>query len=86
MIGLRGAILMKADPAVSLHANRLFSGRVCSCKKDSCHQGHYFYKERMKNYISGGGPDLFLSGITREQKIVAMNGFRCLLPLILIFS
>ena len=36
--------------------------------------------------IGGGGADLFLTGITREQKIVAMNGFRCLLPLILIFS
>ena len=36
--------------------------------------------------IGRGEPDLFLTGITREQKIVAMNGFRCLLPLILIFS
>ena len=34
---LRSAILMKADPVASLHANRLFSGRACSCKKDpSC--------------------------------------------------
>ena len=36
MIALRRAILMKADPAVSLHAHRLFSGRACSCKKDPC--------------------------------------------------
>ena len=28
----------------------------------------------MKNFSSGGNTDLFL---TREQKIVAMNGFRC---------
>ena len=34
MITLRRAILMKADPVVSLHARRLFSGRACSCKKD----------------------------------------------------
>ena len=34
MIALRRAILMKADPAVSLHAHRLFSSRACSCKKD----------------------------------------------------
>ena len=36
MIALRRAILMKAKPVVSLHAHRLFSGRVCSCKKDPC--------------------------------------------------
>ena len=36
MIALRRAILMKADPVVSLHANRLLSGRGCSCKKDPC--------------------------------------------------
>ena len=34
MIALRRAILMKADPVVSLHAHRLFSGRACSSKKD----------------------------------------------------
>ena len=32
IIALRRAIFMKADPVVSLHANRLFSGRACSCK------------------------------------------------------
>ena len=32
-MALRRAILMKADPVVSLHAHRLFSGRACSCKK-----------------------------------------------------
>ena len=36
MIALRRAILMKADPVVSLHAHRLFSGRARSCKKDPC--------------------------------------------------
>ena len=36
MIALRRAILMKANPVVSLHAHRLFSGRACSCKKDPC--------------------------------------------------
>ena len=36
MIALRRAILMKAKPVVSLHAHRLFSGRVCSCKEDPC--------------------------------------------------
>ena len=36
MIAFRRAILMKADPVVHLHANRLFSGRACSCKKDPC--------------------------------------------------
>ena len=36
IIALRRAILMKADPVVSLHAHRLFSGRACSCKKDPC--------------------------------------------------
>ena len=34
MMALRRAILMKADPVVSLHAHRLFSGRACSCRKD----------------------------------------------------
>ena len=33
MIALRRAILMKADPVVSLHAHRLFSGRAGSCRK-----------------------------------------------------
>ena len=36
MIALRRAILMKVDPAVSLHAHRLFGGRACSCKKYPC--------------------------------------------------
>ena len=36
MIALRRAILLKANPVVSLHAHRLFSGRACSCKKDPC--------------------------------------------------
>ena len=36
MIALRRAILMKADPVVSLHAHRLFSGRACSCEKEPC--------------------------------------------------
>ena len=36
MIALRRAILMKANPVVSLHTHRLFSGRACSCKKDPC--------------------------------------------------
>ena len=33
MIPLRRAILMKADPVVSLHAHCLFSGRACPLKK-----------------------------------------------------
>ena len=33
-MALRRAILMKADPVVSLHAHRLLSGRACSCRKD----------------------------------------------------
>ena len=36
-ITLRRAILMKAEPVVSLHANRLFSGSACSCQKDPCY-------------------------------------------------
>ena len=36
MIALRRAILMKADPVMSLHAHHLFSGRACSCKKEPC--------------------------------------------------
>ena len=40
MIALRRAILMKANPVVSLHARRLFSGRACSCKKDPCCRHH----------------------------------------------
>ena len=36
MIAFRRAILKKANPVVSLHAHRLFSGRACSCKKDPC--------------------------------------------------
>ena len=35
-MALRRAIMMKADPVVSLHAHRLFSGRACSCRKDPC--------------------------------------------------
>ena len=38
-MALRRAILMKADPMVSLHAHRLFSGRTCSCRKAPCCQG-----------------------------------------------
>ena len=38
-MALRRAILMKADPVVSLHAHRLFSGRACSCRKDPCSTG-----------------------------------------------
>ena len=33
MIALRRAILMKANPVVSLHAHRLFSGPACSHAK-----------------------------------------------------
>ena len=39
MIALRRVILMKANPVVSLHENRLFSGHACSCKKDPCSTG-----------------------------------------------
>ena len=44
MIALRRAILMKANPVVSLHAHRLFSGRACSCKKDPCSFDQSFSK------------------------------------------
>ena len=37
----RRTILMKADLVMSLHANRLFSGRACSCKKDPCYPGYH---------------------------------------------
>ena len=37
MIALRRAILMKANPVVSLHVHRLFRGCACSCKKDPCY-------------------------------------------------
>ena len=37
VIALRRAILMKANPVLSLHAHRLFRGRACSCKKDPCY-------------------------------------------------
>ena len=41
MIALRRAILMNADPMVSLYSHRLFSGRACLCKKDpGCSLGH----------------------------------------------
>ena len=40
MIALRRAILMKANPVVSLHAHRMFSGRAWSCKKDPCSYSH----------------------------------------------
>ena len=40
MIALRRAILMKANPVVSLDAHRLFSGRAGSCKKDPCFCQH----------------------------------------------
>ena len=44
MIALRRAIVMTANPVVSLHAHRLFSGRACSCKKDLCCYYHnHFY-------------------------------------------
>ena len=39
MIALRRAILMKANPVVSLHANLLLSGRAFSRKKDPCYPG-----------------------------------------------
>ena len=38
-MALRRAILMKADPVLSLHAYRFFSGRACSCRKDPCCTG-----------------------------------------------
>ena len=46
---------MKAEPVVSLHANRLFSGRARSCKKDPCY-GDVVYAQTwevltLKNYI-----------------------------------
>ena len=43
MIALRRAILMKADPVMSLHARRLFSGRACSCKIDPCYERIIYY-------------------------------------------
>ena len=43
MIALRRAILMKANPVVSLHAHLLFSGRACSCKKDPCCQPYALF-------------------------------------------
>ena len=42
MIALRRAILMKANPVVSLHAHRLFSGRACSRKKDPCFSALFY--------------------------------------------
>ena len=37
-----------------------------------------FTKKVWKSIVSWGNTDLFLTGhITREQKIVAMNGFQC---------
>ena len=43
MIALRRAILMKADPVMSLNARRLFSGRACSCKLDPCYERILYY-------------------------------------------
>ena len=45
MIALRRAILMKADPVVSLHANRWFSGRACRghAKKTPCYRRRGFH-------------------------------------------
>ena len=43
MIALRRTILMKADPVVSLHVHRLFSGRACSSKKDPCSRYLRYY-------------------------------------------
>lgn len=55
MIALRHAILMKANPVVSLHAHRLFSGRACSCKKDPCSHTHTHTQQQQqpKVYIYG---------------------------------
>ena len=44
-------------------------------------QGHYFYKESMEIYSSGGNTNLFLTGHNSGTKIVAINGFQCLTPL-----
>ena len=49
MIALRRAISMKANPVVSLHAHRLFSGRACSCKKDPCWK--LVYHLALRNYV-----------------------------------
>ena len=56
MIALRCAILMKADPVVSLHGHRLFSGRACSCKKDPC----YLMLALTDNVLSLSSPDALL--------------------------
>ena len=62
MIALRRAILMKVDPVVSLHANRVFSGRACSCKKDHCSpygrfsQNQNSWMHRLPNFLTHGAP------------------------------
>ena len=48
MIALRRAILMKANPVVSLHVHRMFSGRACSYKKDPCSSSLDFNYSRNK--------------------------------------
>ena len=52
MIALRRAVLMKADPAVSLHANRLFSGRACPCKKDPRFSLYNSYFNRVDAFVT----------------------------------
>ena len=68
MIALRRAILMKANPVVSLHAHRLFSGRACSCKKDPCSPQEnwtLFHYVKMTFLLSRKPPFLIQSIIKR---------------------
>ena len=59
----------------------LFCQNTSSARKKKQKQGHYFYKESMEIYSSGGNTNLFLTGHNSGTKIVAINGFQCFTPL-----
>ena len=70
MIALRRAILMKANPVVSPHAHRMFSGRACSCKKDP-----YYGNVPRSVYITACDQSTVESGVTEGGKNTAIFFF-----------
>ena len=82
MIALRRAILMKANPVVSLHVHRLFSGRVCSCKKDPCSSCHppsvkkrFFRGEALRTLRTNSSKTTFEENISNFKKRLIDRGY-----------
>ena len=73
MIPLRRAILMKANPVVSLHAHRLFSGRACSCKTTLFHQRAVSEAIMMHSIVNNTAPKYLTSRFVRRCDLTSYN-------------